>query len=121
DIDYVQQRLAAMQVLALSDYFAVTLYPRQESSEANGVEEQPFDELFSLSSKRIAVAETGYLSGRHSVNGLPALPADAVKQAKFLDGLLAASEKWRAEFVIWSSLASYTGAVVSVPHLYNEN
>lgn len=122
--DFVQQRLAAVQVLALSDYFAVTLYPPQGSSESNSVSEQPFDELFSLSSKRIAVAETGYLAGKvpvDDVRGLPALPADAVGQAGFLDGLLAASEKWRAEFVIWSSLASYTGAVVSVPRLYNEN
>jgi hypothetical protein len=102
DNDHVQQRLAAMQVLAFSDYFALSLYP-PETLPVKPYPENAFDELFSLSGKPLVVAQTGYGAETFSMSlgkNFSSLQGDQASQQKFFDGLLHACEKWKAEFVI---------------------
>jgi hypothetical protein len=102
DNDHVQQRLAAMQVLAFSDYFALSLYP-PETLPVKPYPENAFDELFSLSGKPLVVARTGYGAETFSMRtgkNFSSLRGDPANQQKFFDGLLQACEKWKVEFVI---------------------
>jgi hypothetical protein len=105
--DHVQQRLAVMQVLELSDYYAISFYPHLTAFHANPYPENTFDELFSISPKQLIIAETGYAAQTFSMNsgkGLITIQTDPVKQQLFLDDLLASSEEWSAKFVIYSTL-----------------
>ncbi|MEX2231690.1 MAG: hypothetical protein WD824_06000 [Cyclobacteriaceae bacterium] len=107
--DYVQQRLAMMQLLQFSDYYAISFYPHLIY---RGVPypENIFDELFSISSKPLIVAETGYTAQNFSMDmgqGIFPIGTDPAKQQKFVDDLLAASEKWKAKFVIYFTVRDY--------------
>jgi hypothetical protein len=108
--DYVQQRLAVMQLLQHSDYYAISFYPHLTAFLGNPYPENTFDELFSISPKPIIVAETGYTAQTFSIDdggGLIAIETDPVKQQKFVTDLLAASEKFKARFVIYFTLRDY--------------
>lgn len=108
--DHVQQRLAAMQVLQVSDYYAISFYPHLSSHMGNPYPEGTFDELFSISTKPLIIAETGYTAQAFSMdagNGAFTIDTDQEKQKKFVDDLLAASEKWKARFVIYFNVRDY--------------
>ena len=108
--DHVQQRLAVMQLLQLSDYYAISFYPHLTSHLGNPLPENTFEDLFSLSPKPIIVAETGYTAETFSIDmgqGLFTIETDPVEQKKFVDDLLAASEKWKVRFVIYFTLRDY--------------
>jgi hypothetical protein len=108
--DHVQQRLAVMQLLELSDYYAISFYPHLTGFGGNPYPDNTFDELFSISPKPLIIAETGYTAETFSMNnghGLITIQTDPVKQQLFLDDLLAASDEWRATFVIYSTLRDY--------------
>ena len=110
DNDHVQQRLAGMQVLEFSDYFALSLYPSEGVALAKPYQEIAFDELFSLSGKPMVVAEAGYGAETFSMSvgkNLSTLRPDPVNQQKFLDAVLQASEKWKVEFVIFFTVGDY--------------
>ena len=108
--DHVQQRLAVMQLLQLSDYYAISFYPYLTNYLGNPYPENTFDELFSLSGKPVIIAETGYTAETFSMNNgqdVVTIETDPLKQQRYLDDLLAASEKWRAKFVIYFALRDY--------------
>lgn len=108
--DHVQQRLAALQVLQVSDYYAISFYPHLSSHMGNLYPEGTFDELFSIGTKPIIIAETGYTAQTFSMdagNGAFTIDSDQEKQKKFVDDLLAASEKWNAKFVIYFTVRDY--------------
>lgn len=122
--DHVQQRLAAMQLLDYSDYFAVAFYPRPGVLDEKRHAGDTFDELFSLSAKPVVVAETGYSTETFSMQtgrGFSAFAIDPTGQQKFVDDLLLASEKWRVEFVIWSTLRDYNQLVGGVAESASRN
>lgn len=107
--DCVQQRLAVMQLLTLSDYYALSFYPRQ-TMLGEKVQDDVFNELFSMSPKPLVVAETGCTAQHFSADlgrSFSTFETNPLNQQKFVDGLLAASEKWRAGFVIWFTLRDY--------------
>jgi len=117
DNDHVMQRLAAMQLLEMSDYYAISFYPPVSAYQMSPWPENTFNDLFSLSSKPIIIAETACTAERVPVpteNGFTVLAADPVKQKLFVDALLAASDKWKAKFVIWLTLRDYE-APLSMP------
>ncbi|HEX8038007.1 MAG TPA: hypothetical protein VF490_02600 [Chryseosolibacter sp.] len=117
DNDHVQQRLAAMQVLEFSDDYALSFYPNPSAYGAEAHPVNVFDELFSISAKPLIVAETGYTGQKVPITAgtrLTAFQPDAVQQQKFVDDLLSASEKWKAEFVIWFTPAEYSQEVATL-------
>ncbi len=107
--DHVLQRLAAMQLLEMSDYYAIAFYPPLAIFQTGAWPTNTFDDLFSLSTKPVIIAETactavGLPDEGHSNPGLLIHASDPVKQKLFVDALLSASDKWKAEFVIWLTL-----------------
>lgn len=110
DNDHVQQRLAVMQLLQFSDYYALSFYPHLSAYKGGPYPENTFNELFSMSSKPVIVAETGYTAETFSMDagaGSRVIETDPLKQQKFVSDLLAASEKWKAKFVIYTTLRDY--------------
>ena len=108
--DHVQQRLAVMQVLELSDYYALSFYPHLTGYGGNPYPENTFDELFSISTKPLIIAETAYTADIFSMDngeGMISIQTDPLKQKLFLDDLLAASEEWNAEFLIYFTVRDY--------------
>lgn len=105
--DYVMQRLAAMQLLEMSDYYAISFYPPATLYQTTPWPENTFDELISLSSRPVIIAETAYTATSFTVEAdhIPStFAADPINQKIFLEALLAAAEKWKAKFVIWFTL-----------------
>lgn len=107
--DHVIQRLAAMQLLESSDYYAISFYPPPMAYQMDWPV-NTFENLFSLSSKPVIIAETACTAKPASIptdGGFLVLAADPVKQKLFVDALLTASDRWNAEFVIWLTLRDY--------------
>lgn len=108
--DYVLQRLAAMQVLERSDYYAVSFYPLTSAEAPTTWPGNIFDELFSVSTKPVIVAETAYTAERIAVplgEGTLVVDTSPMAQKMFVDALLTASARWNAEFVIWFTLRDF--------------
>lgn len=107
DNDATIQRLAAMQLLEMSDYYAISFYPPHTVYQDRPLPLASFEELFALSTKPIIIAETGFSAKSVSIptdQGSYLVSTDPVKQKLFVDALLSASGKWKAEFVIWFML-----------------
>ncbi len=120
--DASMQRLAAMQLLEMSDYYAISFYPPRTAYQDNPLPVASFEELFSLSTKPIIIAETGFSAKSVSVptdHGSYFVSTNPVKQKLFVDALLSASGKWKAEFVIWFMLRDVEGGVDAVSSLPN--
>ncbi len=122
--DHVQQRLAAMQLLDFSDDYAISFYPYAGAYGGKPFPENTFDELFSISTKPLVVAETGYTGQKFlmdSVKGSSNFQPDPAGEQKFVDDILAASEKWKANFVIWFTPGDYSQLIARVepPNAYN--
>lgn len=121
DNDHVIQRLAAMQLLEMSDYYAISFYPPATVLQGAPWPLNTFDDLFSLSAKPVIIAETACAAQAfsESEHGAVVLGGDPVKQKLFVDALLAASDKWRAEFVIWLTLRDLDVPPASPSELIN--
>jgi hypothetical protein len=100
--DHVQQRLPVMQLMEHSDLYAVSFYPYHNAFADNLYPDHALDQLFSLSHKPLAVAETGYSAQpfiAHKGGGVIA-EFDVFKQQRYTRDLLKACQKYRAVFVI---------------------
>jgi hypothetical protein len=109
-VDHVQQRLAVLQLMEYSDMYAISFYPYLSSYLGDPYPENAFDELFHVSEKPLAIAETGYAAQKFSINagkGLVTIDADPLKQQKYEEDLLAACDRRKAEFVINFCLRDY--------------
>jgi hypothetical protein len=110
DSDHVQQRLAALQLLEHSDLYAISFYPYISAYLGNPYPENSIEDLFSLSDKPLAIAETAYPAQTFTINmgGTDlTISADATKQNNYLNDLLKACEKRKAKFVINFVLRDY--------------
>jgi hypothetical protein len=108
--DYVQQRLAALQMVEYSDMYAVSFYPYLSGYVGNDFPENTFDELFNLSDKPFAVAETGYPAQTFSIKAGTndvMIISDNDKQNKYINNLFKAAQKRKAQFVINFVLRDY--------------
>lgn len=135
--DYIKQRDAAKQLLAFSDIYALSLYPYLSSYLGNPYPANMFTELFSISDKPLAVAETGYTAQTFSIDVQPGtsvtITSDADKQEKYIRDLLEACTERNALFVInfvvrdydqlWQAIGSPTDFVIAWKDtgLYDEN
>jgi hypothetical protein len=108
--DHIQQRLAVLQILAYSDMYAISFYPFLSTYLGNPYPENIFEELFKITDKPLAIAETGYPAQSFVINsnGVDlSISADEEKQNKFVEDLLIAAQKHKAEFVINFVLRDY--------------
>lgn len=108
--DFAQQRLAALQIIDKSDLYAISFYPFLSNYLGNPYPENTFDELFTISDKPLAIAETGYPAQTFVAatdNGDVTIQSDPVKQNKFTGDLLEACTKYNAKFVINFVLRDY--------------
>lgn len=108
--DHAQQRLAALQIITNSDLYGISFYPYLSNFQGNSWPEGTFDELFSLSSKPIAIAETGYPAQTFDVK-LDSIDitieADQIKQDKFISDLLETCSRHNTKFVINFTIRDY--------------
>jgi hypothetical protein len=101
--DISLQRLAALQLLEYSDLYALSFYPYMSKFMGNPYPSESFDQLFAISSKPVAFAETGYPAETFTmnVNNVPVtFESDAAKQKKYTEDVLNACNKRNALFVI---------------------
>jgi hypothetical protein len=108
--DHVQQRLAAMQLLEYSDLYSLSFYPCLTALLGNPYPVNTFDDLFNISDKPLAIAETGYAAQPFSIStstGRVTIEADADKQEKYIRDLLTACLKRKAVFVINFAVRDY--------------
>lgn len=135
--DYMKQRAAVKQVLVFSDLYALSFYAYLSNYLGNPYPVGVFEELFNISDKPLAIAETGYTAQTFSIDVLPGVPvtitSDADKQEKYVRDLLEACSKRKSLFVInfilrdydqlWKSVGSPTDLFIAWKDtgLYDEN
>mgnify|MGYP000330103498 CR=1 FL=1 len=108
--DHSLQRLAALQLMDYSDFYAVSFYPYLSGFLGNPYPENTFDELFSISPKPLVIAETGYVAESFTIDvgaGPVSIESDPAKQQNYFKDLLQACEKRKAKFVINFALRDY--------------
>lgn len=104
------QRLAALQLLEYSDMYALSFYPHLSKFLGNPYPENSFNELLKISSKPLAIAETGYPAQSFdiNINGISTtIDSDESKQKNFTADLLNSSNEGKAVFVIWFTVRDY--------------
>lgn len=100
------QRAALADVMAASDYYAISLYPYLTAFNDTPYPADFLDSLFSLSTKPLAIAETGMLA--ESVTAFSTLfTGSATRQDNYLDDLLDKAQARNAEFITWFILQDY--------------
>jgi hypothetical protein len=135
--DFVQQRLAVLQVVEYSDLYALSFYPYLSGYLGNPFPENTFDELFNISDKPLAIAETGYPAQTFGIKVNPttevSIISDPEKQNKYFNDLFKAAQKRKALFVInfvlrdydplWNSIGSKNDLTIAWRDtgLYDEN
>ncbi len=134
--DHVQQRLAVMQLLDYSDYYGISFYAYLTNYLGNRYPDNTFPELFSISTKPLVVAETGYAAQTFSMDagaGQVTIESDPTKQQRYIDDLLYYAERHKALFVInflirdydqlWQQIGSPTDLTIAWKDsgFYDEN
>ena len=100
------QRAALADVMAASDYYAISLYPYLTAFNNSPYPADFLDTLFSLSSKPLAIAETGMLA--ESITAFSTLFSGSVTlQDDYLADLLDSAQARNAEFINWFILQDY--------------
>ncbi len=100
------QRAALADVMTFSDYYAISLYPYLTASNNTPYPADFLDTLFSLSSKPLAIAETGMLA--ESVTAFSTLfTGSETLQDNYLADLLDKVQANNAEFITWFILQDY--------------
>lgn len=108
--DYSQQRLAALQIIEHSDLYALSFYPYLSSYLGNPYPPNTLPDLFNISEKPLAIAETGYAAQNFAIDsgsGLTEVISNAERQNAYIVDLLAECQKRRAVFVINFVLRDY--------------
>src|SRR5581483_7667093 len=108
---YRSSQLAALSdILPSTDYFALSFYPYATAYYAGlfptGYPPTMFDDLFSLSTKPIAIAETGY-PGANIPLSTVTLPGSPTAQSAYLSALFSEAQKRSFAFVVNFVLRDY--------------
>jgi len=110
DDDHTAEQQVLHDLMQFSDMYALSFYPYLSGYLGNPYPATTFDDLFSLSDKPLAIAETGYAAQDFSIdtdNGPVTIYSDGDKQNKYMEDLLPACTKRKAEFVINFVLRDY--------------
>jgi hypothetical protein len=103
DNDASLQRLAALQLLEYSDLYALSFYPYMSKYLGNPYPSESFNDLFRISDKPVAIAETGYPAQSFTIDvtGITStIESDPSKQKSYLQDLLESCNERKAVFVI---------------------
>jgi hypothetical protein len=134
--DWQDQRLHAQQIIDKSDFFGISFYPYMSELLGAPYPANSFDQLFSLTSKPIVIAETGYPAESFSMdtgNGKVTITSDPEKQAAYLDDLLTHCDHHDVKFVInfvvrdydqlWTKIGAHEDLTIAWRDtgLYDEN
>jgi len=106
-IGFRQSQLTALSdVIGYSDYYAISLYPFLTAFYNTQYPSDFFDQLFTLSTKPIAIAETGMAAESFRAFGLDFAGTEAL-QNTYISDLLANAEVYSAKFVVNFVLQDY--------------
>lgn len=106
--DHQAQMAAFEDIIAYSDYFAVSLYPYMSKYMTAYIPPEMFDDLFSLSDKPLAISETGYPAQTFSIfNDTLVFESTPEKQAAYIESVLAEAEARQLAFVVNFVLRDY--------------
>jgi hypothetical protein len=108
--DVSLQRLAALQLLSHSDIYGISFYPYMSAFLGNPYPENSFQQLFSISEKPVAIAETGYPAQSFWIdveNNKVQIESNETKQRDYYTDLLEACNERDAVFVIQFTIRDY--------------
>ncbi len=104
--DPVAQRAALPDILASSDYFALSLYPYMTAYMTGPLPDSFFEQIFALSDKPLAISETGYPAQPFTISGLT-FDGTPEKQADYFSRLLDYAQEREMVFVVNFILHDY--------------
>ncbi len=109
--DHAAQMQAFAEIIDDTDYYAISLYPYMSVYLTDSIPATMFDDLFSLSNKPIAIAETGYPAQSFSINveggGNIEFNSTPEKQRNYIAGLLEQANQRDFTFIINFVLRDY--------------
>ena len=109
--DHADQMQAFANIIDDTDYYAISLYPYMSVYLSDSIPATMFDDLFSLSDKPIAIAETGYPAQSFSitVEGGATIDFNSTpqKQRNYIAGLLEQADQRNFILVINFVLRDY--------------
>jgi hypothetical protein len=100
------QRTALSEVLGHSDYYALAFYPHISAYYGGNLPVSTLDNLFALSTKPTAIAETGYPAQNTEAFGIPFAGSESL-QNRYMDDLLKQADFRKFKFVINFILKDY--------------
>ena len=116
--DHAAQMQAFADIIDESDYYAISLYPYMSVYLTDSIPASMFDDLFSLSDKPIAIAETGYPAQSFSISdggsGTIDFNSTPQKQRNYIAGLLEQADQREFAFVINFVLRDYDALWVAI-------
>ena len=102
------QEAAIREVLPYTDLLAASAYPYEAQADPRAVSADLFDRLARLdSTKRFAVAETGWAAENVTAPYPKSIPADEERQRLYVERLLADATRLNAVFVSWFLARDY--------------
>lgn len=123
---YAASQVSAINdVLTDSDYYAVSLYPYMTNYYASPIPNDLFDNLFALSGKPIAIAETGMLAEDLTAYSVTFLGSEA-RQNDYVSLLLSKANDYQLKFVNWfvqqdyDQLCDYLGGCTDFQKLWRD-
>ena len=106
-INLLQSR-GLSDILGMTDYFAISLYPYRSNYLAESIPSNMFDLLFSMSNRPICITETAYPAQTVSINnGAKVYNGTTQKQNDYFQKLFAASDKYDVRFIINFALRDF--------------
>jgi hypothetical protein len=94
------QALARTQIADLSDYFCLSLYLYQGSNAGGSFPADAFDRLAAMTSKPMAICETGYPSQGFTLRSGDVVQGSPSAQKAFFDQLFQAADKSSYRFIV---------------------
>ncbi len=108
DANHTQQMEGLNQLLAQTDFLGLAFYPYQTKYLTGELPSDMFSKLFSLTTKPVAITETGYPAQKFSVsNNLVTFEGSEDKQNDYINRLLQESNRDNMLFVINFVLRDY--------------
>ena len=116
--DHTAQMSGFQNLINYTDHYAISLYPYMSMYLTDSIPDTMFDDLFSLSSKPIVIAETGYPAQTFSISdpvvGTLTFNTDEEKQRAYIAALLHEADQRQFTFVINFVLRDYDDLCVSI-------
>jgi hypothetical protein len=101
--NWQDQRAHAQQIIEASDFFGISFYPYMSEFLGDPYPADSYDQLFSLTSKPVVIAETGYPAQSFSIdtgNGKVTITSDPEKQAAYLEDVLTHCSHHDVKFIV---------------------